>query len=614
MEPSSKTKTSKLKTILQDIKNLVFSILHTKKQKKVIQKQIDVDSKLVKKLRSKKIPSLRQLKYIKKVLSKKEKIIILIFILIIAGNIGYLTVNNLINQDVDNIQKDAEYVEGVIGYPQYINPLLSSANEVDADLCRLIFSGLMKYDKNLNIVPDLAKEYEVSEDLKEYTFKLRQNIYWHDNQTFTADDVAFTLSLIQDPLFQSPLYRSYRGIKYEVIDEHTIKMVLDEPYSGFLQSMTLGIIPAHLWQTTTPEKFLLEKWHLKPIGTGPYKFKSYKSKDALIVSYTLEKNDNYYIKDQIPLIKDMTFKFYPEYMSAINALKSRQILGLSYLPFELLDKINTNNYQVVPLSYPQYIAVFFNQKQNTLLKDKEIRKAILLAVNRNRILEEVINNYGEIIDSPVLPFFFPDINNETLGYDPAQAQEILAKKDYKIDEETGYLKKGDDFLEISLTTADQSEYEQILELIKEDLMNMGFKVETNLISPELVDQNVLKTRNYHGLIYGEILGSDPDPYPFWHSTQTEYPGLNLASFGNPNADKLLNEARQLNNWDERTEKYKEFHKIITEEIPAIFLYQNDYIYITSTDLINLNLEKIAVPADRFNSVTGWSLKAKTIFK
>ena len=226
MDSSNNKKTKffeKIRKILSffDFKKIIMNFRNKEKTK-----QVDVDKKLVFSFSKSKIPSLKQLKYIKKYLSAKEiqifkiSFVVLVISLVFLGIKFYFT--NLQTVPVEG----GNYTEGLIGAPQYINPLYSSFSDVDSDISSLIFSSLLERDKDGKLINDLALSYEISEDNKIYTFKVRKDAVWHNNVPLVVDDIIFTFNVINDSRYNSPLEKSFVGVELEKIDEETIRFVL----------------------------------------------------------------------------------------------------------------------------------------------------------------------------------------------------------------------------------------------------------------------------------------------------------------------------------------------------------------------------------------------------
>jgi len=601
-------------------KKVLDHFSYQKKSLRKFQKRHHWDKQLVGVLNKSKFPSLKQLRYFSKVLTKKERQQISVLFLIILLALGIFLVNGYLLTTVSVPKIGGEYTEGLIGSPRFINPILAQT-DVDKDLSHLIFSGLLKYDKNRQLVPDLAQSYDISEDQLTYTFYLKDNIYWHDGQKFSANDIIFTVASIQDPQFNSPLARSFIGIVAEKVDEMTVRFVLKESFGPFLGLLTFGILPEHVWYVIPPSNATLTELNRAPIGTGAWKFDKFsKDRVGVIKSYTLVRNDGYY--DGKPYLDKIIFKFYGDFNSAVEALKSKDVSGIAYLPKELsadLEKYKNLNYH--NLDQPQYTALFFNQNNNDLLKADYIRQAMAMAIDKKTIVKDIYRNEGRIAEAPSLPGIIVNPDIKKYEYNPEAAVALLEKNGWPMTSTTtpdGITKqirqKKDWYLQLKLTTVDQPVNILTAELIKVSLEQIGFGVEIEIIDKSKILQDIIKTRSYESLLFSENLGSDPDPFPFWHSSQNEYPGLNLAIFTNSKVDKLLEDARRSNNWDVRRDKYLEFQKIIAEELPAISLFNTTYTYPQDKIIQGFDLSNIAVPADRFSNIFEWFIKTKRIWK
>ncbi|HLC64206.1 MAG TPA: ABC transporter substrate-binding protein, partial [Patescibacteria group bacterium] len=190
-------------------------------QRSILSKQ--ADQKLVFSLSKHSLPTFSQLKTLPKFFSPREKRTVRLLIYAIMLSLILLAVNFYYSHSVLVAKTGGTYTEGLVGTPQYINPILSSYNDVDRDLASLIFNGLLKYNDEDDIEPDLAEEFQISPDRKIYTFKLRQGVKWHDGEPLTADDVIFTVSSIQDPEWQSQLKSALDNVQVEKIDDYSLR-------------------------------------------------------------------------------------------------------------------------------------------------------------------------------------------------------------------------------------------------------------------------------------------------------------------------------------------------------------------------------------------------------
>ncbi|MFA6391990.1 MAG: ABC transporter substrate-binding protein [Patescibacteria group bacterium] len=582
---------------------------------KWIKKHKLMEKKLVTSLNDKKIPTYRQFKYLPRYFTKKESTIVQIALTVFI--ISFLFVLVRVYQTVTHVvpQSGGKYTEALVGSPKYINPILSQTNDTDMDIARLVFSGLLKIDSDLKLVNDLAEKYEISEDQKEYTVYLRKDLKFHDGQDLNADDVLFTFESIQDTSYRSPLYLNFSGVGLQRIDDYTVKFVLQEPFTPFLSSLTFGILPEHIWAEISPESAYLAEYNLKPIGSGPFQFNNYtKDKNGNIKSYELKKFESFY--DNKPYLDQITFKFYPDPISAMDAAKNKNVDGVSFVANEYKEELQKRNGNIEyhSLRLPQYAAVFFNQK-NELLKTKTVREALAYAVDKQSILQNALNGEGEIINGPILPGYVgynPEIRKYEFNLD--EARRILEEDGWKypdaVDGEpapTVRVKDGAE-LAFAISTINSSEYLATLTIIKQAWESIGVRLEVKEYSTKDIQKRVIKPRAYEALLFGEIVGTDPDPYPFWHSSQSRDPGLNLAVFYNKDIDQLLEEARKTNDEEQRRLKYLHFQNILADEIPAIFLYNPVYTYGLDEKVKGLEGQYISVPSDRFSGILNWFIK------
>lgn len=581
------------------------------KEEKTLEKQNGFDKKLVFSLTKSRVPTFEQFKYLKKFLSRKERLGIIILSLIFLASAVFGAARFILAKTETAPDFGGEYVEGLIGSPQYVNPLLAQTNDVDMDLSKLIFSGLFKYNEKRELVPDLAEKFEVSEDKKIYTVYLKDNLRWHDGESLTAADVIFTISLIQDPLFKSPLYSSFRGVEMEKVDDKIVRFKLTEAYVAFSGMLTFGLLPEHLWYDIPTQSANLAEYNIKPVGSGPFEFKSFtKDKNGGIKVYTLVRNEKFY--GQKPYLGKLIFKFYPDFPTAFDALQNKNIEGISFVPEEYKDLLQSKKINKYLLSLPQYTAIFFNQKSNEFLKDESVRGALALAIDKTKVVDEVLGQEGEVISGPILPGYIGYSDQIKNDFNQTAAAEMLEKAGYKLD--NGARKKGDKVLKISLTAVERSEYVKTAEIVKSAWEAIGVQVDLQVIPGMRIQREIIRPRAYEALIIGTVVGFDPDPFPFWHSSQVEDPGLNLSLYANRKIDKLLEEARQEGNMEERAKKYIEFQNILAEDTPAVFLYSPRYTYVVGEEVRGVGISRINVPSDRFAGIENWYKKTKRQWK
>lgn len=504
------------------------------------------------------------------------------------------------------------YTEGLLGEPKFLNPVLAFSNDVDLDLSHLVFSGLYEINAKGEVEHALASSEKISMDGTTYTISLRRNVQWHDGELLTADDVVFTFDRILDPATQSPYYKIFRDLKVSASDDHTIVMTLPKPYAPFLSTLTIGIIPAHIWQEVPPDNMSLAEYNVKPVGTGPYEFQSLtKDRNGTIKSYHLIRFKNFFATK--PNLNDLTFRFYPTMDEAMTGLQQKHVQGLGFVTNDEKTALKKRQIAIRDLRLPQYTAIFYNQR-TPMLKDKTVRQALERAVDKKKIVQQALNGAGEVIHSPILPGFL-GYNKavQGLAFDPETAKKDLTDAGWTQTGTAVRQKKGQE-LRMSISTVDRPEYTKTAELLKKYWAAIGVGTDIKLYSSSDILKKVIKPRDYDALLFGEIIGTDPDPYPFWHSSQNVDPGLNLAIFTNKEVDKLLEEARQTNDLEKRRLAYLHFQNILAEAEPALFLYNPYYSYGLPTKIQGFVLRRIATPSDRFNGIESWFIKTKHAWK
>ncbi len=509
--------------------------------------------------------------------------------------------------------------EGVIGLPRSINPILA-ISDVDRDISALVYSGLTRYD-NGTIVGDLAASYSISNDGLVYTFKLKPGLAFHDGEPLTTEDIAFTIQKIQDPALKSPRRIDWTDVTVRVISPTEIQFVLKQPYSPFLANTTIGIVPKHIWGSVGDDQFIFSQYNIEPVGSGPYRLSSI-SRDSggIPTQYKLNSSRAYYGKS--PYIPTIVFDFFPDEASALSALDKGSIDSVSGLSPEGARTIAADSaqaYTVLSTPLPRTFGVFLNQDQSPILADKVVRQALDMAIDRRALISSVLKGYGEplygpaqfITSSSTPPT--PKVGSTTIQ----MAQSFLDKNGWK---NIGgiYSKKsaktGTTTIAFDIYTVDSPDLKQTAELVRDTWNALGAHVNIKVYEGTDFYQNVIRTRKYDALLFGEVIGKDRDLYAFWHSSQRKSPGLNVAMYANSKADKLLEDIRTTSNDEARATKYLQFDQLIRSDIPALFLYTPDFIYAVPRSLRTIDLRNLTVPADRWSDVTQWYTETENVWK
>ncbi len=504
--------------------------------------------------------------------------------------------------------------EGIIGIPRFINPALE-ASDADKDMTALVYAGLLRATPEGDLVVDAAKEYSVSPDGRTYHFVLKDNLVFHDGTPLTADDVEFTIQKIQDPSIKSPKRGTWNDVVVEKINSKEIKFTIRQPFSPFIYNTTVGILPKHIWKEVPTDEFSFSQFNINPVGSGPYKIKNIKRNSiGLPIYHQLVSFENYSLGE--PFVDRFFANFYQNEKELLVGYKRGEIDSLGGISPKYARDIE-NSSKLVLSTLPRTFGIFFNQNQAAVFVNKEVRQALALAIEKDLIINEVLYGFGKKIDGPLLRVAESD-ENEATTTPTDRAIALLTKNGWSINESTGVMEKKNKtsttILKFSIETSDAPELKQTAEIIKDSWKKIGADVDVKIFEISDLNQNIIRPRKYDALLFGEVIGSDKDFYPFWHSSQRIDPGLNIALYTNIKTDKLLEEIRVALDKKVREEKLDEFEKIVKEDSPVAFIYAPEFIYIVPKTVKNVRLGEISNSGERFLNVHEWYIDTNKVWK
>jgi len=502
------------------------------------------------------------------------------------------------------------YAEGAVGEPQWLNPVLSSFNEVDQDLCQLLFRGLTRVDEHLRIVPDLAESWQVSGDGLEYTFTLRAGLKWQDGAPVTAEDATYTFRLMQSPDFPGPPYLSdlWKQVEVEQIGPLQIRFTLSEPYAPFLDYTTMGLLPAHALADVEAADLLQQSFNSSPLSNGPFMLER-------IAEGEIALEPNPYYEGPRPFLERLVLKFYPGESSVLAAYTDGEVDGIRFIsPENLKEAADLPDLNLYSAPRAEAVWLLLNT-QNPSLDDARVRRALSLAIQRQAVIDEALQGQGIPLDGPLLPaswaYSAPAAQEDN---DVSAARELLSQAGWADSDGDGLVDKDGEPLQLEIVVPDSAPFVGVAEQVAlqwEEQIGVRGSV-TPVPQAELANA-YLRPRDFQVALYRWMdISPDPDLYPFWHSTQTSTDGQNFSSFSNRDADEIMEAARRTVDTARRQELYARLQEILREEAPAIFLYQPVYTMGVRDTVRGVTLAAVYTPSDRFRSIADWYVCTKRV--
>lgn len=466
--------------------------------------------------------------------------------------------------------------------PRFLNPLLETRFERANDL---IFEGLVGLDNQLEAVPRLAESWEVTEDGTEIEFALREDVTWHDGEPLTSGDVAFTLEALEETDAQT-VWRTYMDEveALETPDEHTVVVRYDEPYAPALKTWTMGIVPEHIYGDA--DDIADAGANHEPVGTGPYRLGRWERGERMVLSanedwwYEAEGEDGAEAGaapgaeggeeggEGRPYIDSIELLFGVE--NQLEALENHEI--------DFADVANVGawrqtqvgdfreRFEVSSVVENEFWAIGWNT-QRAPFDDAEVRIALTHALDRGRVIDDVLLGQAQPLSAPFFPAMFGD--DPSIAPYPFDLDEAAAKLDA-----AGQPERNGERFEIEMIMLEPpgpAPADEALAIFRRDLAEIGIDLTVDRLSTQqFFDRTVLF--EYDAVYFGWVPDvPDPDPSILLHSNQIGA-GHNFAALGDGEVDDLLEEARRRTSRGERAEVYRELHERLHELEPYTMLY------------------------------------------
>ncbi|MFH1823611.1 MAG: peptide-binding protein [Candidatus Firestonebacteria bacterium] len=537
----------------------------------------------------------------------RKLIILALGITIIVAVGGYIFTKSMV-EDMKKFQEDMRQsedkalnktdtstygdtlVDSSIGDASILNPILLT-DSASSDIAGLVFNGLVKYDKDIKLIGDLAERWDVSKDGLTITFYLRKGVKWQDGVELTAEDVEFTYKKLTDPNTKSPYKSNYEIIKiFKIINKYTVQVEYSEPFAPALESWGTGILPKHLLKNLDINT---AKFNRNPVGTGPYRFKEWKTAEKI----SLEYYDNYF--EGRSYIDKYLYRIIPDQSVQFMELKSGGIDMMGLTPDLYKTQANTSkfNSKINKYRYPAFAYTYLGfNLLSPLFSDKKVRQAISYAINKKDIIDGVLLGLGRESTGPFPPESWAYNSNVTsLPYDLNIAREKLKEAGWSDSDNDGLLDKdGKKFEFMLMTNQGNKPRELVVQIIQQQLAKIGIKVEIRIIAWTAFINEYIDKKKFDAVVLGWSLSRDPDCYDIWHSSKIKEKEYNFVSYKNQKIDKLLVEGRRTFDIEKRKKIYYKIHKILADDVPYVFLYVPDALVVVDNRINGIKIAPIGI--------------------
>lgn len=504
------------------------------------------------------------------------------------------------------------FVEGIVGRPFALNPLFSDPYPVDRELTDLIFDGLVRYDQTGQPLPALAQEWSVSEDGLTFTFTLREGLVWHDGEPLTSRDVAFTYGLIQHEDFPGPehLQRLWQSVIITPLDERRIAFTLTQPYAPFIEATTRGILPAHLLEDVAVGDLISTPFNLSPVGTGPFMVQPGQDWQRT-GRIRLTPNPNYWREGT--QIADLEIRFYPTAEELQTSYRAGELHAVLGFPSTMIPQVmSESDARLFTSTAPRYSALLFNVSGSgaAALLTKEVRQALAYSIDRDLLVNSVLNGQGVVFDGPYTPEHWaarPDLLT-AYSRQPDTATALLDGAGWT---GPGVRTREGVPLRLRLLVPDQADYRAVAEEISRQWATVG--VEAQIVPAADADalRKTLSERSYDVALVEIAAPNDPDLYDFW-SQEAMVRGQNFAGWNNRRASEALEAGRQVFPQGERVPYYEAFQRQFDADLPQLTLYQHVSSYLLRDDVQQAEVGLVQRPRDRYESFPAWFLNYRDV--
>lgn len=543
----------------------------------------------------------------------------LLFIILGVAAIAFLVYQFIVPRNTVVVPAEGgTYIEGVVGTPKHINPLLCQLNEADRDLCSLVFRGLTQLNEAGEATPALADTWNISDNGITYTFKLREDAKWEDGAPVTADDVVFTTGLLKDQGYpgRRDIGDLWRQVNVNKVDDRTVEFALQQPFAPFIDYTSIGLLPSHILSGTAASQLDKIPFNQQPKGNGPWRVAEVNTSGGRITSVGLEPSTTY--AGAQPKIGRLVMRYYPTSQAALDAYRNGDVDGMAnLLPEDATKAESQTDATLYAMPQSRFVSLMFNMRQDSgasALTELPVRQALMYALDRDVIIRDVLAGQGVRGESPFIPGTWAfDTALPMRGPDLERAKQLLQNAGYSLTtvapSNIEVWQKNGEPIAFTLLTPETGIYPKVAEAVAKQWRNLG--VQVTVVPVRNMVKNFLATKQFQVALTETLLDGDPDPYPMWHENQANA-GQNFTGWSNTDASKLLEDARTTTDRVKRFEAYKQFQQKFVDDIPALVLYYPTYEYFVSPRVKNVQVAPIVYPSDRLRSLNDWLINTRRV--
>jgi peptide/nickel transport system substrate-binding protein len=508
-------------------------------------------------------------------------------------------------------QQGGVYSEALVGKFQRLNPVLDFYNSSDRELNRLIFSRMISFEERGIPKLELVETYGISQDGTIYNITLRPDVKWHDGRTLTSNDILFTVNMIRDGegVVPEDIRTFWTSVDVKILSENTVQFRLPEPFAPFLDYLSFGILPEHLLGNLSFDQMIDSGFNLQPVGSGPYSFEGLITENNQIKGVILRANQNYF--ETPPLIEQMVFRYFENSTDALKAFQDGLVQGISKIDNSILGNVLTQpQLALYTAREPRLTLIFLNLKNSEVpfFQDVNIRKALLSGLNRQKMIDKILNSQAIIADGPILPGTWAYYDGiKTVEFNQLNALQLIKEAGYVLGGENSTVRAKDGVeFRFELLYPDNEIHREMAVMIQQNWEALGAAVEIRGVPYSELIESYLNPRSYQAVLIDLDLSwtPDPDPYPFWDQVQATG-GQNYSQWDNFVASDYLEQARITTNLIDRSLFYRNFQVVFEEELPAIPLFYPVYNFAVSKQIQGVTIGPLFDTSDRFMTVKNW---------